>query len=159
DPKFAKAHSNLGNTLRATGNLEGAVACYRKALALDPKFAPAHVGLGNALYAQKDLKGAIAHLEQALDLDPEDALAHNSLGIALRAKGDLDGAIPHYRKAVTCYEKQAERFPDDPELRGKVGATLNNLAMMLRDRSELKEARRLLERAISHQQAALKVNS
>jgi Flp pilus assembly protein TadD len=41
-PGNAPAHNNLGIALQAQGDLAGAIACYKKALALDPKFAPAH---------------------------------------------------------------------------------------------------------------------
>src|SRR4030095_12678356 len=39
-----------------------------------------------------------------------------------------------------------------------LGGALNNLALLLRERNEMTEARRLLQEAIRHQQAALEMN-
>ena len=46
DPKYAKAHSNLGHALRNKGQLDKAIACYRKTVALDPGHFQAYHNLG-----------------------------------------------------------------------------------------------------------------
>src|SRR5262245_10941944 len=43
------AHFNLGIVLKGGGQLDEAIACYRKAVELGPKYAPAHNNLGSAL--------------------------------------------------------------------------------------------------------------
>ena len=48
-PGSALAHANLGIALKDKGQVDEAIACYRKAIELDPKFARAHNNLGNAL--------------------------------------------------------------------------------------------------------------
>src|SRR5262249_53143243 len=77
-----------------------AIACYRKAIALDPKDARAHYNLGNALADKGRLDEAIAAYKKAIELDPKLAWPHFYLGNALRRKGDLDGAIACFRKAL-----------------------------------------------------------
>ena len=47
-PESPLAHSNLGYALYDKGQLDAAVASYRKAIELDPKFAMAHSNLGSA---------------------------------------------------------------------------------------------------------------
>jgi tetratricopeptide (TPR) repeat protein len=94
------AHYNLGTALKAQGDLEGAIAAYRRAIDLEPKFAAAHTNLGTALMAQGDLEGAIAAYRRALALDPKLAMAHYNLGNALYTKGDLAGAIAAFRQAT-----------------------------------------------------------
>jgi serine/threonine-protein kinase len=81
-PQSAPAHNNLGITLYAKGDLEGAIAAYRQALKLDPTYALAHNNLGLALREQGDLDGAIACYRKALALAPKDAHAHVGLGAA-----------------------------------------------------------------------------
>ena len=48
DPKYAKAHHNLGATLYGKGQVDEAIACFKKAIALDPKHAAARTGLARA---------------------------------------------------------------------------------------------------------------
>jgi tetratricopeptide (TPR) repeat protein len=46
DPNFALGFYNLATALKATGNLNGAVLCYQRAIELDPTDAESHQGLG-----------------------------------------------------------------------------------------------------------------
>ena len=50
EPDFAEAHNNLGNVLRALGQLEEAEACFERALELKPAFPGAHNNLANVLW-------------------------------------------------------------------------------------------------------------
>jgi tetratricopeptide (TPR) repeat protein len=77
-------HFQQGNALWAKGDLDGAIACYHRALDLAPKRASVHYNLGVALQAKHDLDGAIACYHRALDLDPKLAGAHYNLGNALQ---------------------------------------------------------------------------
>ena len=108
DPKYANAHANLGNALKAKGQVDEAVACYQKAIALDPKYASAHVRLAAILCdIKRDYDGAIACCRQAIALDPKDAQAHTNLGAALHGKGQVDEAIACYRQAIELDPKNA----------------------------------------------------
>jgi Tfp pilus assembly protein PilF len=49
DPRCAKAHNNLGNCLRQSGQSELAIAHYRDALAIRPNYVEGHKNLGVAL--------------------------------------------------------------------------------------------------------------
>jgi tetratricopeptide (TPR) repeat protein len=55
-------------------------------------------------------------------------------------------------------EPLAEKFPMVPNYRSELGGTLSNLAMVRINQGDLAEAQQLVERAIPHQRAALKVN-
>ncbi len=99
DPK--SAHSvNLGNALREKGQLDEAIACYKRAIELDPEFASAHSGLGLALLGKGQLDEAIACYKKAIELDPKLAAAHANLGWALSSKGKLGEAIACFKKAI-----------------------------------------------------------
>ncbi len=81
-----------------------------------------------------------------------------SLAKLLKETGRPAEAESAYRSAIDRDEKRVAMLPGDAYLASGLGAVLNNLAMCLRDRGELVEARRLLERALIHQKAALKIN-
>jgi Flp pilus assembly protein TadD len=61
-PNDANGWNWLGYASRKTGDLDGAFAHYRKALALDPKHRGAHEYIGEAYLMAKDLAKAEEHL-------------------------------------------------------------------------------------------------
>ncbi len=77
-------HNNLGSALQDQGNLEEAVACYQRALALKPDYAEAHNNLGNALKDQGRPDEAIACYRRAQELKPDYAVAGSNLLFALQ---------------------------------------------------------------------------
>ena len=70
-PESPGAHHNLGLALKAKGQVDEAIACFRKAIELDPKFAFAHVNLGIALKDKGQMDEAIACYREAIELDPK----------------------------------------------------------------------------------------
>jgi lipoprotein NlpI len=117
--------------------LDGAIACFHKALDLDPKDASIHGDLGAILCDVKhDLDGAIACFHKALDLDPKDATARHNLGVALLDKGDLDGAI-------ACYKKALELDPKFARAHYSLGIVLANQGQLDEAIAEYRQAIRL----------------
>jgi len=82
-PSYAEAHNNLGNTLKALGQLPEAAASYREAVRLWPDLAEAHNNLGSVLLELHRPGEAEVSLRQALRLRPDFAAAHHNLGSAL----------------------------------------------------------------------------
>src|SRR6266508_1755275 len=77
-------------------DLNGAIADYTQALALQPNSADAYLGRGLAYYARGDMDGAIADFTQALALRPAAANIYNNRGLAYYDKGDREQAIADY---------------------------------------------------------------
>ena len=101
----AIAHTNWGNGLQKSGNYEGAVEQYRRALEIDPKYALALYNWGNALETTRDYEGAIGKYKQAAALEPNNAAIFNSWGTILRKMGDRDGAMAKYQHALELNPK------------------------------------------------------
>ena len=108
------------------GNLDEAVDCYRRALALAPDCAKTYNNLGAALQQQGKLDEAVASCRRALELEPDYAEAHGNLGIALQDQGKLDEAVAAHRRAL-------ELKPDEAKAH-------NNLGNALKDQGRLDEA-------------------
>ena len=92
-PSRANLELTLGNTEVATGNLDGAIENFNKAINLEPDFAFAHSNLGGSLIAKGQYDAAIVHLEKAIKLKPQVAAAHINLGGAFVEKSQFTAAI------------------------------------------------------------------
>jgi tetratricopeptide (TPR) repeat protein len=79
---------------------ESAVACYRKALALDPGLAAAHTNLGNIAYAKGQSAAARTEFEAALALDPDQPEARFNLANLILEAGDLELAVAEFRRVL-----------------------------------------------------------
>lgn len=106
-PRNAGVCLNLGIALQRTGDADGAMRCFRRAVEMSPNYAMAHWEAGNALLQQQDWDGAIRSYREAVAVNPTFFDAHYNLGVALVQKGDLDDAIRCFRTAV---EIKPDRF-------------------------------------------------
>ncbi len=82
------------------GQVDEAIAHYRKALEIKPDYAEAHNNLGLALAGRGQVDEAIAHFRKALEIEPDYVPAHYNLGKLLAGHGEMDEAIVHFRKAL-----------------------------------------------------------
>jgi tetratricopeptide (TPR) repeat protein len=122
--------------LQSKGQLDEAVACFKRAIAIDPKYATAHYNLGNAMMAKGQLDEAIACYKRANACDPKLAQAHSNLGLSLQSKGQLDEAVACFKRAIACDPKDATAH--------------YNLGGALHDKGQLDEAIACYERAIAY---------
>ena len=117
------------------GDLEKAIADFRKAVALSPSWLLALLKLGDACMRKHDYGEAIPPLKRAAELSPDSLPAHQLLGYALLSEGYAAEAIPHLEiahesGALGIAQLQADRpgeavinltntlakSPDDPDL-------------------------------------------
>jgi predicted O-linked N-acetylglucosamine transferase (SPINDLY family) len=96
----ALAEFNLALALKSAGQLEQAIASYRKAIQLRPDFAEAYCNLGDALTAGGFFDQAVEACRSAVAINPGFAEAFNNLGIALSELHRFDEAIAAYRQAI-----------------------------------------------------------
>ena len=123
-PQNARAHDNLGAALADLGQVEEAIAHYRKALEIKPNSANAHYNFAVTLANRGQIVEAIAHYRKALEIAPGYADAHVNLGVALTMQGQIDEAIVHYRKAL-------EIKPDSASAHYNFGVTLDNCGLVI----------------------------
>jgi len=107
-PQDADGFVKRGNARGTNGDMNGAIADYGRAIALDAKSTGAYYNRGLAKRDKHDFAGAIADFDKAIELKPNDHDFYNDRGIAKRAKDDLDGAIADYTKSIEIDPKNAE---------------------------------------------------
>jgi hypothetical protein len=132
-PNYPAAHFNYAFELRRRGDIDGAVAEYRKAIALDPDMALAYSNLGALLQSRGQLLGAESLYLRTIDLRPSYALAWNNLGIVRYRRGDGEGAAQAFRRAI-------ELRPDD-------AGTVYNLGRLYQQAGIADSAALMFERA------------
>ncbi|WP_109450328.1 tetratricopeptide repeat protein [Azospirillum sp. TSH64] len=115
NPDEAEAHNNLGNAQMGAGDLEAAIASYRRAIALRLDYFEAYSNLGLALAMQRPPAtgehgpdgGEAGDDASPVPSSQDVAGALVNLG---NARGSLDPAL----SVRSCYEKALELRPDFP---------------------------------------------
>ncbi len=128
--------SNLGVALADMGQIDEAIALYKKALELNPNYAAAHGNLGNSLVKKGQVDAAIAEYNKAIELYPRFPQAHLNLGTALFKRGQVDEARAQFEDAV-------EINPDDAGAHDMLGVALGEQGHLEAAIGEFQEALRL----------------
>jgi serine/threonine-protein kinase len=182
---LAASYSNLGLSLSDTGDQDGAIAAYRKAIELGEALAAARPGvpdnrerlassyrnLGVSLSGTGDKNGAVAAYLKAIELgealataqpdvpDYQDGLgmSYSNLGASLRSTGDQDGAIAAFRRAIERYEALVAAQPGVPEYQAGLALGYSNLGDGLQASGDLLGAVEASRKAIERLEALIAV--
>ena len=90
----------LGNLYVARGNAEGAIAEFRKAIALDPTFVPAYANLADLYRARGVDHEAEAVLRAGLARVPNSAALHHSLALVMVRQKRMPDALKELAEAT-----------------------------------------------------------
>jgi tetratricopeptide (TPR) repeat protein len=101
NPKCWMAEYNLGLALKNQGQLDEAIAHYRRAVNIWPDYVEAHYNLGGAYIEKGNIDEALAEYRRAIEIRPLDADSHNNYGSALRGLNQFDQAENEYRRALS----------------------------------------------------------
>ena len=99
-PYKARAYQYLGLAFHDTGNLDRAIAEYKKSLSLNPLHADVHNNIGVSYFYRGDVDTAITHFKHAISIDPSHSDAHYNLGIAYGEKGLFELAHEEISKGL-----------------------------------------------------------
>ena len=95
------AHHNLGAAYAAKGELDKAIAQYRKALSFSPGYADAHYNLALALEWKGLFADAAGEYERCLDINVNDVSARYHHALVLQDMGKLDEAAAEYGRVLS----------------------------------------------------------
>ena len=108
-PHDAAVHFESALAHNRSGDVQGALAAYQRALELDPGCAAAAINLG-LIYLNQfgDPRSAQRLFERAIELDGSSAAAQANLGLALEGQGQVDAAHHHYEKLIAAHPAESE---------------------------------------------------
>jgi len=136
-PDSAQMHQLMAHEETRGGNTNGAVAQYRKAIAINPNLPGIHFELAELLNSSTDAniqKQAEQEYQAALKANPRDERSILRMGEILQRRGDSEGAFKAFSNAV-------ELDPSDSD--AKLG-----LAKVLIEKNQLDQAQALLEETV-----------
>jgi tetratricopeptide (TPR) repeat protein len=117
DPTNADAAYEIGEMMRKAGQMDKAIASFRRAVEAYPAFEEALVGLGRALVAAGDAAAALPHLQKAVALNPLDEVAFYQLAQAHRTLGheaEQQKALAEFERLRGTKAGQAAVVPAGP---------------------------------------------
>ncbi len=137
-PDSGQMHQAMAHELGRVGDLAGAIADYRSALATDPQLPGIHFELAEALHNSPETKlkeEAEQEYRAAVASNPLDERALTRLGDVIAEKGNLDEAEKYYQQALAIVP-------------GEVNAEVG-LAYIYTQKNRPEDALPLLQNAVS----------
>jgi len=110
----------LGDAMRHSGNLAGAISAYRQALSLDPLSSRAQRRLGATLGIAGQEEEALTVLQKATEREPDNSLLWYEQALVESRIGKRELAIEHLRKAL-------QLKPDFADAQNNLGINLAQL--------------------------------
>jgi len=104
------AYNELGLLARRTGDFQGSIAEFQKALAYSPTWVLAQTNLCGSYRDVAELDLAKTACQKALQFDSTFALAYHNLGAVLKAEEQWASAIQAYQKALEYAPDYAETY-------------------------------------------------
>jgi TolB-like protein/Flp pilus assembly protein TadD/DNA-binding winged helix-turn-helix (wHTH) protein len=127
-PSSANVWSNLGAILQMKGDLDGALAAFRRSLQLEPS-KDAYSNLGTTYFYSNRFPEAVENYERAAAMGEHDYVIQGNLADALwQAPGRRDAAVARYRRAILLAENELQATPSMagwamPSVRGAISLT------------------------------------
>jgi protein O-mannosyl-transferase len=100
NPFLALAYNNRGIARKNSGDLQGAMADYEQAIAVNANFHRAWLNRANIRFNAGQYAAAIPDYDKTLELDPGQAKAYSNRGAAYAALNQIDKALPDLDKAI-----------------------------------------------------------
>ena len=90
---YAVRFNNIGIEKYLSGDIEGAIEDYNRAIKIDSNYAPAYYNRGIAFLELGDPFNAVKDFTKAIEINPDYALAYYNRGIIYEELGDSNKAL------------------------------------------------------------------
>ena len=139
-PAMYRAQTNLAKALQMSGDEQGALAAYQRAIDIDPRHGDGYNNIGILHHRQGRTREAIDWYQRALERYPDHEEIYQNTADAFVALGDLAQARVWYEKALKVDDR-----------RGSIWANYGELLFQLRDLDSAERASRKAIALMPHQ--------
>jgi len=143
NPQSVVGETELGIALFSAGKPADAEQHFKRALTLDPSYIDARFDLASAEAANKEWEAAAVDFKQVLAERADDAKAARHLGEVLLLWGDALSNGGKHQDALDRYRAALQFRPNDPQLHGKIGMELAQMARLDEAKVEFETALRI----------------
>ena len=127
-PEVAELQYHYGHALAASGDIEGALTAYRRALALDP-FNPSSNWEAARILVQRDPQEALRLADRAIEISPTTPEAHLQRGRALLA-------LNRPKEAVAAFQEAGKLDQDDETVHFQLAKAYRQLGLDKEEKEE-----------------------
>jgi len=106
DPGFPWTHNLMGIIFWKSGNFEGAIEEFKRAIAIEKDNIPAYFNYAILLFESEKYEEAEAHFRKVISFDNKLAEAHYLLGLLSMRTNREDDAIQELGTALELFEKR-----------------------------------------------------
>jgi tetratricopeptide (TPR) repeat protein len=128
-PRSASLQENLGVALRDSGDQDGALAAFEKAVRLKPDYAGAITAIANIYAGQGKPQLAIGEYTRSLSFSPNDPKTILNYAVALQETGDKPQAEVQYRRVMELLPHDSAAYADLESLYIEEGRPDDAIAM------------------------------
>ena len=107
---LARQYYDQGLDKYDTGNYQGAIADFNKAIEIDSQNADAYYYRAYARDWLEDYQAAIADYTKAIEINPQDEFVYTFRGLSREWVNDLEGACDDWRKAADLGDEDAAEY-------------------------------------------------
>ncbi len=149
NPASWTAYRDLGVIANQKGDLDGAIAMFKRSIEIQPDYPTAYLNLGVAMTKKSKMDEAIELFRKAIKVDGNYAIAHGNLATALSQKGQLDEALTEYKRAIELKPDLANAqfgMGEVLAVKGRRVEAVQHLREALRLQPSYPDAERLLQK-------------
>lgn len=126
DPFYLDAYLRKGKSHQALGNIDEAMAVYKKGFVLDETHLPLTRALAEVFFLKGELENSLSYCNKVREIEPTDPFTLNLIGKVHAAKGELE-------ESATWLKRASDNDPANPSY-------LLDLVRVLNSRENIQEA-------------------
>ncbi|MCD4679625.1 MAG: tetratricopeptide repeat protein [Bacteroidales bacterium] len=120
-PHVVTALNSRGDARAESGDLQGALSDFSKAVEYDPMNNRGYRNRALVKYRLSDYNGSVTDYNTAIEINPYDAITFLNRGLSKEKLNDIDGALSDFNKSIEIDPEFAEAYNNRGSLKSRSG--------------------------------------